>query len=88
MTTLRCYEDIYTIILKYKIDYTTNKHGLFFNITPFHENIIYDMDNTITQYENNECAVTYCIRPDAICLLGSFHNMSASIPRYLHSINN
>ena len=44
--------DIFLLVLKYKIKYTQNNNGIFFNITPLHEQIIYAIDSVIRHYES------------------------------------
>ena len=46
------YIDIFRLVLKYRIKYTQNNNGIFFNITPLHEQIIYAIDSVITRYES------------------------------------
>ena len=46
------YIDIFRLVLKYRIRYTQNNNGIFFNITPLHEQIIYAIDSVIRHYES------------------------------------
>ncbi len=50
----KCYIEIFKLIVEHKVDYTVNKNGVFFNLTPLPEELVRQIDEVLKRCEQQQ----------------------------------
>ena len=51
-----CYIEMFKLIVDHKIDYTVNKNGVFFNLSPLPDEVVRQIDEILKRCEQRKAA--------------------------------
>ena len=54
----KCYLEIFKLTVEHKVDYTVNRNGVFFNLTPLPEEVVRQIDEVLKRCEQQKRGVT------------------------------
>ena len=69
-----CYIDIFKLIVDHNIDYTINKNGVFFNLSPLPDEVVRQIDEILKRCEQRKAASSVELPPPPLfCRARSSH---------------